>query len=1000
MSYDSTNLSAPTYNPSQSPFPSLPSTGGESLQMTVQPKADGLKGSYNIWVRIVVDQDTKVQYHLNVTVNIEASYGVDVRAQNDETNKETLVNTHANYTLVIKNLGNDYDRFFLSSTGTYSGLVSFEKDYVTLGPDETVFVRCYVFTDQTIIEANGLYPTGIPNTIKVTSENESLESDEVSLDTDITEIHALVLSSPDFEKDVEPGDTGDFILNVENTGTTSDKFVHSVVAYDTSALANPTFNPVGPTFPSSAVNPGTSTDLTVRVNVLTKDPIVSVGMYDLTIRISISGLPNIYEDYTFTVEVKQVYTNMLDVEVVDDDRKDADVDEFLNYTLRVKNLGNGPETFDIIPTGRYSALATPEIDEVTLNQEESITFKVMVFTDENYIDRDDLYGLDLETPIKVTSKNDPDNFEVEVTLYTAIKLTTSDVEITPKSQSDEGEPGDDIDYIVKIINKGNAEDTFTLSLTGSYKEWGEIYDRAGNNIIDEVTLNEYESAQGNYFVEVIVRVTIPGTGETTAGSLYTVTIVASSKNKEGVDFSADARTTVQDFVDLDMTYTGSGSTTKDYDPNKKTPKFSFRLTNNGNKPEEGIEVRVDPEDWAYSPGTIAEQVEPGGTATFSLEFTIPDEETEGEYDLQVYLVSSVDPSEESDPVLITINITKPDLTVGDVIMPSEDELKSRVDDQVTIFATVKNEGHAKAEGITVKLYVDGVSKATETITSIEAGGSRDLSFRWKVVADDVDVEIKVVEIEEIDVGNNAISPIYLELKPDLQYEGEQLNFSNSKPDPGEKITIRALIKNTGGDAEGVVVKFTYGTKTIGTDTLDIDFDEIGEATFEDWTVPDKPGDSLTIKATIDLEDAIGDGEEATKSIKISEAGGVAGVFTGSGLIGMMIGLIIGALLFLIIGLAIGRRGAAARRGPEGMVGPSFGAFEKEMPEGAEKKAPKAPAPFERAEEEAPPEEEEKAKPKEIARVRCPKCGKVTEVTSTQRPLQIPCECGTTLMLKK
>jgi hypothetical protein len=37
---------------------------------------------------------------------------------------------------------------------------------------------------------------------------------------------------------------------------------------------------------------------------------------------------------------------------------------------------------------------------------------------------------------------------------------------------------------------------------------------------------------------------------------------------------------------------------------------------------------------------------------------------------------------------------------------------------------------------------------------------------------------------------------------------------------------------------------------------------------------------------------------------------------------------------------------------------------------------------------------------EINRVRCPKCGTVMEVTTDKRPLQIPCECGTTLMLKR
>jgi len=289
--------------------------------------------------------------------------------------------------------------------------------------------------------------------------------------------------------------------------------------------------------------------------------------------------------------------------------------------------------------------------------------------------------------------------------------------------------------------------------------------------------------------------------------------------------------------------------------------------------------------------------------------------------------------------------------------------------------------------------------ATKTISSIDPGDSKDVDFRWTVVAEEVEIKVEVTAQEEIDDGNNAISPIFVDLRPDLSFTGEQLNFTKSNPSPGEKITITAFIENTGGDAEDVVVRFSYGTKTIGSKNIDIDNDETGEVTFE-WTVPDKPGDTLKVKAEIDLEDAIGDGDDTTKSIKISGAGGVAGLFTGTGLTGMGIGLIIGAILFLIIGLAIGRRGAAARRGPEGMVGPSFGAFEKELPEGAEKKAPKPPAPFERTEEEAPPEEEEKAKPKEVARVRCPKCGKVTEVTSTQRPLQIPCECGTTLMLKK
>jgi hypothetical protein len=65
----------------------------------------------------------------------------------------------------------------------------------------------------------------------------------------------------------------------------------------------------------------------------------------------------------------------------------------------------------------------------------------------------------------------------------------------------------------------------------------------------------------------------------------------------------------------------------------------------------------------------------------------------------------------------------------------------------------------------------------------------------------------------------------------------------------------------------VVVKFYEDTKIIGTDTLDIDFDETGEASVS-WDVPDMEGETVTIRAEIDLSGAIGDGHDTTKSIAI------------------------------------------------------------------------------------------------------------------------------------
>jgi uncharacterized membrane protein len=629
------------------------------------------------------------------------------------------------------------------------------------------------------------------------------------------------------------------------------------------------------------------------------------------------------------------------------------------------------------------------------------------------IDPDNFDAIAGTYSIEVTanSKADPG---VTVIITLNVEITPlGDLDLDPSSQTTTGEPEDTIDYKVKVSNKGNAMDTFDLSLEGNYKEWGQILDTQFNPI-SQVTLNA--TTLPGSFTDVIVRVTIPGTGETSAGQSYPVTLKASSTNTEDVTKTAQVSTTVEDFVDLILEYSGSGNATRDFDPNKKAPKFSFRVTNNGNQDEESIEIRVDDmdTDWSFSPEILADSLEPGGASTFSVEFTIPSDEDVGDYDMEVYVVSSVDPTIQSDRIFITVTIIKPDLSISssDVIYDDMDVLRSKVGSAVTISAEIQNVGDTEAKNVQVKLYEYNTLKGTKSISTIAAGGSRKVDFRWTVPDEEVELTVEITPLEaEIDDGNNEIQPIILDLRPDLSFD-DDLNLS-AAANPGEKITLRAFVKNSGGDAEDVVVKFFDGTKLIGQDTIDIDFDKIEEASVE-WDVPDKEGETRNLKAEIDMSGAEGHGEEISKSVKVEGEALTGDFFSVSGLLMLIIGFIIGAIIFLFIGRASGRgAGGAQAQGPGAMAGPAFGAFEKEMPMGADKGAkgpvgpegPEgAPAPFERMDEEgeagAAGEEEEAAKPKEAARVRCPKCGRVMEVTSTQRPLQIPCECGTTLMLKK
>ena len=209
------------------------------------------------------------------------------------------------------------------------------------------------------------------------------------------------------------------------------------------------------------------------------------------------------------------------------------------------------------------------------------------------------------------------------------------VEADPSTGSEE--PGEYIDYPIKITNEGNAIDTFRLTKTGEASGWGEFLN--ATNLLPQ---NEFAIAAGK-LEELILRVTIPGAGETEALEPYGITVKATS-SLEDISDAVQITTTVEEYVDLKLEYTDGEEARMDYDPNKNTPEFSFRVTNYGNQDESAVEIRVDgiESDWDYTPKIVSATLDPGGSSIFSIEFiTIPDDENEGEYEMRVVVVSSV-----------------------------------------------------------------------------------------------------------------------------------------------------------------------------------------------------------------------------------------------------------------------------------------------------------------------------------------------------------------------
>lgn len=1001
----------------------LPAGQSTQITLTITIPMKGIDPEYpptdpdDITLRVIVkpsDEDG-VDDDVDVTADINVIYEFDFSflAETLDVIPESGSNT-AEFTLKIENKGTSSETFtyeiFQWEVDWSAYGYSFSPSSITIGASTIDEVTLSITTPTDLKDALSK-DYGI--IVKVHSNAGSIDifkNCTIHLEP-IYDVDLTVTGSTNKATDV--GNILVYQFTVRNTGNSNETYSFTISDMDTSTLGGgdqstwvKLYLVSDPTTPVTSIelNADESKAMNMEFTVPQQNDF-DFGKITDPVQIEIEVLsesePTITDFFTSTTTINPIYTFVFST-TAPANTKEGKPGDPIPFTLQVRNTGTASDTYEFRITSIDEAVFTPPnpdaispITNLGVDSTSTTTITILINTEKEH-------ALEGSYDIEITAESTLDASVTEAITIIIDITGDAEVETTPVIQSDSGEPGDVIDYTVKVSNKGNAEDIFDLTLSGQYKDWGRILSTNGTEI-SSVTLAA--TTLPGSFTDVIVRVTIPGTGETNADQEYSITIKAASRITEDIDDTSEVKTKVDQFVELHLAYSGSGAASADYNPNKSPPKFSFKVTNNGNVPEDAISVEIDdmPSTWDFTPPTI-NILDPGKSTTFSITFDIPSDEDD-DRDLQVFVTSS-DGSFDSEPVFVRINITKPNLFVEDVTgLDNLDTLKSRVGNSVSMVVTVTNGGTAKAESIQVKFYEENNVRGTKTISSIEAGASKTVTFRWSVVADDVELKIEVTPVIETDEGDNEYNFDILDLRPDLAFYGsEKINITTTTP--GESATVKAFVRNTGGNAEDVVIKFYEGTKIIGTDTLDIDFDEVGEASVS-WDVPDKKGETVEIRAEIDLDGAIGNGDETTRSVKIGDKddGAIGEIFGTAGLIGMGIGLGIGFILF-IIGLAIGRGSAGRRR--EAAGGPSFAAFEKEegLGKGAAKGPGAAPAPFGappgEEEGEAPPGEEEEgaAAPKEAVRVRCPKCGKVKEVTSTQRPLQIPCECGTTLMLKK
>ncbi|MFB0560869.1 MAG: NosD domain-containing protein [Candidatus Lokiarchaeia archaeon] len=204
-------------------------------------------------------------------------------------------------------------------------------------------------------------------------------------------------------------------------------------------------------------------------------------------------------------------------------------------------------------------------------------------------------------------------------------------------------------------------------------------------------------------------------------------------------------------------------------------------------------------------------------------------------------LGSISELDETNNIAYNTICTLPDLFVypTDIAFSNSNPL---VGEQITIYATINNQGGTYAENVLVQFYANDIQIGSQTISSIDANGYAKVSMDWTATAGYNKITIVVDSINLIVEWNeeNNIASTSISILPDL--EVNETSLSDKELMPGENVSIATEIRNLGSaDAIGVLVEFFDGNPYINgtliySETIDLTIGGTHTSAFV-WTPP-------------------------------------------------------------------------------------------------------------------------------------------------------------------
>jgi len=718
-------------------------------------------------------------------------------------------NENVKFQVSVKNSGgNTEDSVTISfaANGVDSWDITPQPSTLTLDIDETGFFNLSVTPD---IEAiAGLKSISIVST---SEDGETVSSTSVTVK--VNQLPALQVDKVgSSSKDVEAGKRVYYSFEITNKGNAVDTFNLEV---DTSSLPDGWDASLDQ---DKVSNLGVDDNITLTDVLVVKAPENAAADVETSIIVTISSDYNssVNSTYTSRTTVLQNYEPKLAIEGVD--TQSAKPEEQVNFTIKITNDGNGEDDISLSLVGGNSSWGQLGDSAFTLSAGSNDTTTLRVTPPK---DTEAKNGYTLI--VKATSEDDTTSTTRNI-FINVLQIYEVSVQVSGDS-SKKGDPGDELTFEMTIKNKGNGEDTVSLSLEGAKSSWG--------SIVDEVELTSGETKTVNLTVNIDDDATVGdndiivnGTSEDNPSAYDTGTVKVSVNKQFKVDVVVSSQS-------------GDPGSTIQYD---------VRIQNEGTG-NDTFTVNIDdyPAGWSVDPVSFqVEDVPAGGEKTVKLNVTIKPKEDNKAFTIN--LTASSDEAQKENPpkyanktvgIITVVNqLYFIDLSVDNPGQP----IQATVGVPVSVTIDIENLGTGddvvamtivdKPDGWTgldfSKSFVDVAEGMTEevtlTITVPESTTKGDYPLAIKGVSD----------CDGCESGDKSVDIINFTVTVDLS-RGVEVNTDVTEIEklPGSTASFSIDIKNTGDGADTLKISILnndLGWASSNVSALDLDKDQTGSVT--------------------------------------------------------------------------------------------------------------------------------------------------------------------------